>query len=262
VGAHKGEDTAYYLSQGYRVIAIEADPTLAAGMTQRFMHEIRNGQCKVLDVGVAEKEGELPFYICEDGPVLNSFDYQWASRASKKIRQTMVRCRPFSSILAEYGVPYFLKVDIEGFDHLCIHALDKWDAPKFVSLETEPNSLEMILLLQQLGYTQFRLVDQYGFGAVSVPQPGSLAHLQWAAVQCARQFVRRHPQVQKLTTAVRPKVNFKRVTEGFATGSSGPPPWEKNSGWQEFDSFLHTWLGVLKSGVLTSSWFDIHAARV
>jgi predicted RNA methylase len=36
VGLHNGDDTAFYLHQGFRVIAIDADPRAAAAAKQRF----------------------------------------------------------------------------------------------------------------------------------------------------------------------------------------------------------------------------------
>jgi len=35
IGLHDGDDTAYYLHKGYRVIAVDADPTMVEGMTVR-----------------------------------------------------------------------------------------------------------------------------------------------------------------------------------------------------------------------------------
>jgi hypothetical protein len=42
VGMNNGDDTAYYLWCGFRVIAIEVNPELAADVAQRFAHQIKH----------------------------------------------------------------------------------------------------------------------------------------------------------------------------------------------------------------------------
>jgi len=44
VGMHDGTDTASYLSRGYAVLAIEADPSLASAGVERFDDAISRGQ--------------------------------------------------------------------------------------------------------------------------------------------------------------------------------------------------------------------------
>ena len=40
VGLHKGEDSAFYLAKGYRVVAFEANPDLTSMCRARFSSEI------------------------------------------------------------------------------------------------------------------------------------------------------------------------------------------------------------------------------
>jgi FkbM family methyltransferase len=65
VGMNNGEDTAYYLRRGFRVVAIEADTRLAKCAAERFRAQISSGQLRILNIGIAAEEGELPFWICE-----------------------------------------------------------------------------------------------------------------------------------------------------------------------------------------------------
>ena len=51
VGMNNGDDTAYFLHQGYRVLAIEANPVLARQAEGRFEKETREGRLIVLNVG-------------------------------------------------------------------------------------------------------------------------------------------------------------------------------------------------------------------
>ena len=46
---------------------------------------------------------------------------------------------PFSWLIAQFGVPYFLKIDIEGADMLCLKALMRSQGrPNFISIERSP----------------------------------------------------------------------------------------------------------------------------
>lgn len=110
VGMHDGDDTAYYLSLGYRVVAIEADPTLVQNDRRRFADEISVGRLNILDVGVAEEDGEREFWINEKKSVWNSFNKHVSAQNNSPHHSIRVRCRPFGNILREYGMLIYLKV--------------------------------------------------------------------------------------------------------------------------------------------------------
>jgi FkbM family methyltransferase len=120
VGMNNGDDTAYYLRRGFRVVAIEANTCLAECAAERFRTQISSNQLRILNIGIAAVEGELPFWICETYSEWSSFDRKIASRDGCPHHEVMVPCRRFASVLEEFGVPYYLKVDIEGNDILCL----------------------------------------------------------------------------------------------------------------------------------------------
>jgi len=96
VGFNIGQDTAFYLAEGHRVVAIEADPTLAAKGRQRFASEVRTGQLTIVNVGIAEREGEAQFWICEGKPELTRSSGR--SPLGMATRTTASRYRPYASI--------------------------------------------------------------------------------------------------------------------------------------------------------------------
>jgi hypothetical protein len=67
-----GSDTAYYLHCGYRVVAVEANPALTEAPEQRFRCEIVDGRLTVLNIGIAQNEGDCDFWISEA-------NHQWSS---------------------------------------------------------------------------------------------------------------------------------------------------------------------------------------
>jgi len=97
VGAFDGSDTAYYLSQGYRVVCIEATPALAEKLTERFAPEIEARKCVVLNIAVGDREEMVPFYTC-GFQALNSFDKSRIESAGIAPQEITVPMRRFDSI--------------------------------------------------------------------------------------------------------------------------------------------------------------------
>src|ERR1700730_2310316 len=113
VGMHTGEDTAFFLHQGFRVIAIEPDPQLVDAARRRFRSELASGRLTILSVGVVETPGTETFWICDGDSGLNSFSKEIISSLGQKCHPITVQTRPFGEILDTYGVPFYLKIDIE-----------------------------------------------------------------------------------------------------------------------------------------------------
>ena len=124
----------------------------------RFAKEISDGRLTVLEVGIAEGEGEATFWICDDKSEWSSFDPALAGRNGSRHRAISVRLRPFQEILQEYGVPYYCKIDIEGNDHLVVSAMTPESRPAFISAEVSERRVARPVC--GLGYDRFKLVHQ------------------------------------------------------------------------------------------------------
>ena len=169
VGMHNGDDTAFYLHQGFRVIAIDADPRAVDAAKSRFRSELTSGRLTILNVGIAETTGTGTFWICEGVSEWSSFYQKTASRLGQKHYSIEVETRPFSDILDEHSVPLYLKIDIEGNDHLCIRDLAGRPLPPFISVEDKNENLSetqvppILSLLHDAGYCWFKLISQHDF---------------------------------------------------------------------------------------------------
>jgi FkbM family methyltransferase len=167
VGFHIGEDTEFYLIKGFRVVAIEAHPGLYQAGREKFSREIESGRLNLLNLAVAETSGPISFFE-SDNDVWGSIRPDAARRNERLgagFREIKVEGMQFSEILRQHGVPYYLKVDIEGADFLCLKALAEFDdRPKYVSIEAEVDVLSgirrEIALLSGLGYGRFKIVRQ------------------------------------------------------------------------------------------------------
>jgi len=192
VGMHNGADSDFYLKKGFDVVGIEANPALAAHCEKKFANEIASGQLKVVNRAVAETSGVIDFYLVDDNDLWGTADPEWKERSEKlgiSSRVIQVKSDRMEEIIAEYGVPYYMKIDIEGYDHLCLMGLDGMaDKPKHVSIESSATSLRATMaqleLRKKLGYTKFKMILQNDVHSQKCPFPareGAYVDYQFSA---------------------------------------------------------------------------------
>ncbi len=179
VGVHLGEDTEYYLKKGFRVIGIEADPQLYETTKKRLQSYIDDGQLQLLNLAIAPQDGEITFYTNLEISVWGTISQDWVKRnevyGTKSLGIT-VKSSKFETILQEFGIPHYLKIDIEGADLLCVKALQHFDSkPQFISIESDKTSwsslLEEFNLLKELGYQKFKVINQEKISQQMCPFP-------------------------------------------------------------------------------------------
>lgn len=269
VGSAGGEDTAYYLHRGYNVFAIDANPLLIEQARLRFADEIAAGRLVLLGAGVAKTSGFETFWIC-DHPDWSSFDESIASRNRAGHSPIQVPVKPFSQILAEHGVPHYLKIDIEANDRLCIEALRGTELPKYLSVESEcfgdavspseADSVEMLMLLRDAGYKRFKLVNQCGWLPV---RPRGLNRFCNGLVNGAAQ--RRPRWLAGIAAKFTDPARIANLGFDFAHGASGPWGEDIPGGWMTFKEARSTYLRERESFFsvegrpVYSFWYDWHA---
>jgi FkbM family methyltransferase len=173
VGMHKGEDTKFYLCKGYRVIGIEADPDLVELCSKRFAEEISTGQLKIIQGAIVKEsqvnnQANVTFYKNLKYPSRGTINNQWKDRNTRSgypSKAIKVRGISFKEILCEHGIPYYLKIDIEGADMICVEDLRHFtNKPSYLSIESDRTSIFSIIkelrTLNELGYNQFQAVQQ------------------------------------------------------------------------------------------------------
>jgi FkbM family methyltransferase len=170
---HRGEDAGFYLSKGFRVVGIEANPALVREVEARFAAEIRDGRLHVVGKAIAAREGRVRFAVNRQLSVWGTTSEEFAERNARTFGAESdvieVEATTFDAVLRAYGMPYYLKLDIEGCETLCLEALRRFpERPAYVSVESRAASprfgfrdtLEEIALLRALGYGRFQYVAQ------------------------------------------------------------------------------------------------------
>ncbi len=182
VGMHVGEDTEYYLKKGFRVIAFEANPDLANFCRAKFLYYINDGRLVIVEGAIVDAEYNLDtidFYVNSKIVAWGTVSFLFAERnVSFGTENTVIKVRAinFAECLKTYGVPYYLKIDIEGLDTACLEALKSINGrPAYISMESEKQHFEKLVselsLLSELGYDRFQAIDQTKVERQIVPFP-------------------------------------------------------------------------------------------
>jgi FkbM family methyltransferase len=276
VGMNNGDDTAYYMWRGFRVLAIEANPELVQNALTRFAREIRTGRLMILNVGIAEEQGRvLPFWICDADSRLSSFDRGLASlNGSCPHHEIRVPCRGFRSILEEFGVPFYMKVDIQGYDYLCVKDLDSQQLPKFISV----SDINLLGSLYKLGFNYFKCITQRYYLPLQLPLTVEASRLQRA--EWLQQ--NRNPLIRAFRKLggrhwIERQFNRIRTRDGwlFPDGSSGPFGDDLPGRWLSYNELSDTYSRFLRlrwqsprsllwapGGILSNPFnIDLHACR-
>ena len=159
-GANNGDDLPYYLKKADVVVAVEANPSLCKQIEEKFAAEIESDRLFVENcVVVGEGDGaEVYFYLHKRRHVLGQFpepdasvlgDYDKISLPSQSVMQ----------IVRKHGAPYYIKLDIEGYDEVILkELLRNGTVAPYISAES--SSIKVLALLVGLGeYTAFKLVE-------------------------------------------------------------------------------------------------------
>lgn len=161
LGMNNGDDTDFYLRRGFDVVALDANPTLCDKAKRRFQAALDRGRLTILNAAIWDKPGEATFYVNLDNDHWSSLDIGWAGRDASRCQEIKVRCITLAEVFGEFGVPHYLKIDVEGVDQAVLEQLQASDRlPLYVSVEDCRFGPRYMEILAACGYDGFKLLDQ------------------------------------------------------------------------------------------------------
>jgi FkbM family methyltransferase len=132
IGANVGGKTTQYSSLVDKVVSVEPSPAAVDILKQRFA---RYANVVVLGKGVGAEEGTARFYLFGEADCYNTFSPKWAEtlatselcgRPHGAARETLdVPVTTLDQLVKEYGLPSYIKVDVEGYELQVIRGLSK-----------------------------------------------------------------------------------------------------------------------------------------
>jgi FkbM family methyltransferase len=247
LGMHDGSDTGFYLRKGFRVVAVEARPDCCAAARQKFGEAIADGRLVIVERALWHSGGDrIAFYLRSDW---SSAFREAAERDGVPSTAIEVPTVTLAELFAEFGVPHYLKCDIEGAEHclladLCASA----QRPAFVSME-DPNGAAA-QRLAGIGYDRFQMVNQGHLRLFKPPRPAREG--RYADVN----FTGAHSGLFGRELEPRRWVSFARLEEQMRL-------WQDLRGGQVNPALAFAyrrWGKLTRRGwLIPSGWADVHA---
>jgi FkbM family methyltransferase len=266
VGFNNGDDASYYLSRGFRVVGVEANPALVDEGRVRFASEIDSGALTIVTGAVWSRTGErLTFFVNETEHGQSSLDAERGKKGGR-FKEVVVDTVSIGDLFERYGVPWYLKIDIEGADEMVIRSLPQTDpAPAYLSFEV-PHGCPAVDLLAPLGYNGFKLINPE-----TLTQSLPIFEHEFALRLLRKPSVLAPPfrsLIAALPDSIRPaKILWdrpkSRLGYHFSTYATGPCGEETAGPWKTGEE-MKRWLDYAygaysRAGACDGFWYDLHA---
>lgn len=172
IGMYNGDDTAFYLRKGFRVIGVEANPLHVERARAAFQQEIAAGRLIIYSVALAAAEGTATLLVHEHDDwtrVAADRDYRFSEG---NFREITVPAKRFAELYARHETPYYVKLDIEGSEILAIHDMFASKRyPPYLSFEANTDLDSLLTLCSAHGYSRFNIVPQMAKCDWQLPDP-------------------------------------------------------------------------------------------
>jgi len=163
IGANVGERSKAFLMAGAKVVAVEPQDFCAEALQ---VHCRERGDFRLVQCALGAASGEAEMRIASSS-TMSSLSQGWIQSVTESHRMgetkwdrtVRVPVRTLDSLMAEFGVPKFAKVDVEGYENEVLKGLSR-PIPA-MSLEFTPEYFrateECIQRLRGLGAPRFQI---------------------------------------------------------------------------------------------------------
>ncbi len=158
LGACRGENLNYYLSNSDQVVAVEANPENCDFIRKKYFREIENQKLILMNcvIGVDSNIETANFYVHKENHLLGQFPLPKNSDEYKKIK---IKHIDVLKLIEEYGFAHYIKIDLEEYDHIILDRILKENI-KFNYISAEIKKIKDFTLFSKYkDNCSFKIVD-------------------------------------------------------------------------------------------------------
>lgn len=160
IGANVGSNIPYYLLKADQVIAVEANPIMANDIRKNYSDAISSGRLVVVDsvLSAENTSAKVNFFVHDANPLLSQFP-EPSENLRSQFTKIQVQSISIVELIAQYGCPYYVKIDAEGYDAQLLRAMFAHDIrPPYISAECQDAEVFALMLIMG-GYKSFKIID-------------------------------------------------------------------------------------------------------
>lgn len=177
VGAHLGNRTRAFAALGCQVVAVEPQPHVAA-VLRRLTRRLT--KVRIVERALASEPGHAKLSVSERTPTVSTIDTEWREARRRESdfggvdwnASIEVQTTTLDTLVKAYGVPAFIKIDVEGGELGVLRGLSR--AVPALSFEFLPAAFDAaeacVRQVEKLGPYQFNW---------SIAESSALAHAEW-----------------------------------------------------------------------------------
>lgn len=162
LGFYDGQDAEFYMSKGYKVVAVEGDPKLMELGKEKFKTEIAEGKLLLLHRVLTDQKGLVEFYCSEEQPWRGNPYKHLAEYDGFPAKPEMVEAVSINKLCETWGVPCYIKMDIDAIEIAALKQIfELKEKPQYLSVEIQSYAWAGIFSwVYACGYTKFQLRNQ------------------------------------------------------------------------------------------------------